>query len=102
MPESLDTFPRLLLHNAKFRADRPAIREKDLGIWQSWSWSQVAEEVRTLSCGLAAQYQLLDGLTKQQFARAMHELMLDKRIVSDKVGQYSNRNPRYVLVEVHT
>lgn len=51
---------------------------------------------------LAAQYQLLDGLTKQQFARAMHELMLDKRIISDKVGQYSNRNPRYVLVEVHT
>lgn len=55
MPEGLDTFPRLLLHNAKVRGDRPAIREKDLGIWQSWTWSQVATEVRTLSCGLAAQ-----------------------------------------------
>jgi long-chain acyl-CoA synthetase len=55
MPEGLDTFPRLLLHNAKVRGDRPAIREKDLGIWQSWTWSQVAAEVRTLSCGLAAQ-----------------------------------------------
>ena len=55
MPEGLDTFPRLLLHNARVRGDRPAIREKDLGIWQSWTWSQVAAEVRTLSCGLAAQ-----------------------------------------------
>ncbi len=55
MAESLDTFPRLLLHNAKVRPDRPAIREKDLGIWQSWTWSDVAVEVRTLACGLAAQ-----------------------------------------------
>ncbi len=55
MAESLDTFPRLLLHNAAVRPDRPAIREKDLGIWQSWTWSNVAAEVRTLACGLAAQ-----------------------------------------------
>jgi len=55
MAESLDTFPRLLLHHAKVRPDRPAIREKDLGIWQSWTWSEVADEVRALACGLAAQ-----------------------------------------------
>ena len=55
MAEDLDTFPRLLLHHAKVRPDRPAIREKDLGIWQSWTWSQVADEVRALACGLAAQ-----------------------------------------------
>jgi long-chain acyl-CoA synthetase len=48
-----DTFPRLLLHHAATRGDRPAIREKDLGIWQTWTWSQVADEVRTLACGLA-------------------------------------------------
>ena len=54
MAESLDTFPRLLLHNAKVRPGLPAIREKDLGIWQSWTWSEVAAEVRTLACGLAA------------------------------------------------
>jgi len=55
MAEGLDTFPRLLLHHAKVRPDRPAIREKDLGIWQSWTWSEVADEVRALACGLAAQ-----------------------------------------------
>lgn len=51
---SLDTFPRLLQSHARLRPDRVAIREKDLGIWQSWSWSQVAEEVRSLACGLAS------------------------------------------------
>jgi long-chain acyl-CoA synthetase len=55
MAELLDTFPRLLLQHAKVRPDRPAMREKDLGIWQSWTWRQVADEVRALACGLAAQ-----------------------------------------------
>src|SRR5258708_15826877 len=50
-----DPFPALLLHHARLRAEWTAIREKDLGIWQSWSWSQVADEVRALACGLAAQ-----------------------------------------------
>ncbi|MEO7761997.1 MAG: AMP-binding protein [Casimicrobiaceae bacterium] len=50
-----DTFPRLLLHHAAVRGDRPATREKDLGIWQTWTWSQVAGEVRSMACGLAAQ-----------------------------------------------
>ena len=49
-----DTFPRLLLQHAQTRPTRPAFREKDLGIWQTTSWSQVAEEVRLLACGLAA------------------------------------------------
>ncbi len=52
---SPDTFPRLLLHQAKIRPDLPAIREKDLGIWQTRTWAQVAEEARVLACGLAAQ-----------------------------------------------
>jgi long-chain acyl-CoA synthetase len=49
-----DTFPRLLLHHAEVRPDRAAIREKDLGIWQSWSWGQVRDEVRSFAGGLAA------------------------------------------------
>src|SRR5690242_12959289 len=56
MPEVLpQTFPRLLLHQAKVRPDRPAIREKDLGIWQTWTWAQALDEVRGLACGLASQ-----------------------------------------------
>jgi long-chain acyl-CoA synthetase len=49
-----DTFPRLLLQHATVRADHTAIREKDLGIWLSWSWRQVGDEVRAAACGLAA------------------------------------------------
>ena len=50
---STDTFPRLLLQHAAVRPDHPAVREKDLGIWQTWTWSQVENEVRALACGLA-------------------------------------------------
>lgn len=47
-----DTFPKLLLRNAKIFAERPAMREKDLGIWQSWTWAQVLDEVEALALGL--------------------------------------------------
>src|SRR6266567_2049702 len=56
------TFPRLLKKHARVRGNHPATREKDLGIWQTWTWSQVAAEVRALACGLAA----------QGFERGMH------------------------------
>src|SRR4249920_3558270 len=49
-----DTFPRLLLGHARTRPAKTAIREKDLGIWQSWTWAQAADEVRALALGLAA------------------------------------------------
>ena len=50
----LDTFPKLLMHRKEVSPDRPAIREKDYGIWQTWTWAQVADEVRSIACGLAA------------------------------------------------
>ena len=50
-----DTFPRLLLQHAAVRGNRPAVREKDLGIWQTWTWAEEAAEVRAMACGLAAQ-----------------------------------------------
>ncbi len=48
------TFPRLLLQHAQTRPLRPAMREKDLGIWQCWNWAEVNDEVRSFACGLAA------------------------------------------------
>ncbi|GAB4175251.1 MAG: AMP-binding protein [Rhodocyclaceae bacterium] len=48
-----DTFPRLAAHHAAVRPDKPAIREKDLGIWQTWTWKQVVEETYALAAGLA-------------------------------------------------
>ena len=49
----LDTFPKLLMHHARVRGERPAIREKDLGIWQTWTWREFADEARFLAAGLA-------------------------------------------------
>ena len=46
------TFPQLLMRNAAIRGDRPALRHKYLGIWQTWTWSDVAETVRSYAQGL--------------------------------------------------
>ncbi len=48
------TLPRLLQRNARDRGDRPAIREKDRGIWQSWTWREYEDHVRDFALGLAA------------------------------------------------
>ena len=52
-PKHLDTFPKVLLDLAERRPDGVAIREKDYGIWQSWTWKEVADEVRAFAGGLA-------------------------------------------------
>ncbi len=52
--EALDTFPKMLLAHARLRPAQPAMREKDYGIWQSWSWGEVKAEVEALACGLKA------------------------------------------------
>ena len=50
---NLDTFPKLLAENVRVRGDRPASREKDYGIWQTWTWAEIAGEIRAFTCGLA-------------------------------------------------
>jgi long-chain acyl-CoA synthetase len=47
-----DTFPKLLIRNAHIYGARPAMRHKDLGIWQTWTWSQVLDVVRAYAVGL--------------------------------------------------
>ncbi len=47
-----DTLPQLLADNARRRGRRTACREKEYGIWQTWSWRQVEEETQYLALGL--------------------------------------------------
>jgi long-chain acyl-CoA synthetase len=47
-----DTFPKLLAELASTRADKPAYREKEYGIWQTYTWGHVADQVRLLAAGL--------------------------------------------------
>ena len=49
-----DTFPKLLAERARTSGDRPAFREKEYGIWQTHSWTRVADNVNALAAGLAA------------------------------------------------
>ena len=48
------TLPRMLRRNAQAMAKRPALREKNLGIWQTYSWARYYQEVRDFALGLAA------------------------------------------------
>ncbi len=47
------TFPAWIEHHAQVRGDKIAMREKDLGIWQTWTWRELAEQVEQLAAGLA-------------------------------------------------
>src|SRR5918995_3471916 len=50
----LTTLPRFVLKNAREIPNRPAVREKDRGIWQSWTWRDYHDHVRDFALGLAA------------------------------------------------
>ena len=48
------SIPALLARNAARHGARTAYREKEFGIWQSWTWAQVADEVRGIALGFLA------------------------------------------------
>ncbi len=49
-----DTFPKLLVENARRIGDRPAYRQKNLGIWQTLTWREAADAAREIGMGLVA------------------------------------------------
>ena len=48
------SIPALLARNVKLYGARPAWREKEFGIWQSWTWEQGAAEIRGIALGFMA------------------------------------------------
>lgn len=48
------TVPALLRRNARAFGDRPAYREKEYGIWQSWTWKEAEAEIDALAMGYLA------------------------------------------------
>ncbi len=51
---ALNTAPELLLHHAASRGSHTAMREKEFGIWQSWTWSEMKDEILSFANGLAS------------------------------------------------
>ena len=47
-----DTFPKLLALNAATYPDEVWLREKDLGIWNAYTWKQVSARVQNIALGL--------------------------------------------------
>jgi len=50
MPEQ--TLPQFLVKNAREFPRQPALREKDRGIWQQWTWAEYLARVRAIALGL--------------------------------------------------
>jgi long-chain acyl-CoA synthetase len=50
--DGLQSIPALLHRNATQYAQSSAYREKEYGIWQSWTWAEVEEEIEALALGL--------------------------------------------------
>jgi long-chain acyl-CoA synthetase len=47
-----DTLPAMFWTAAAKRADKVWLRQKEFGIWRSWTWNQTAQEVRDIANGL--------------------------------------------------
>ncbi|THD83619.1 long-chain fatty acid--CoA ligase [Aliigemmobacter aestuarii] len=52
--EALNSIPALLARNVRLHGDLPAYREKEFGIWQSWTWKEAAAEIRATALGFLA------------------------------------------------
>ncbi len=46
------SIPALLARNVARYGNRPAYREKEFGIWQSWTWAEAEQEIRALALGM--------------------------------------------------
>lgn len=52
--DGCDTLPKLFLKKAAERGDKIAMREKDFGIWQTYSWSDYRDRAMEVAYGLLA------------------------------------------------
>ncbi len=49
-----DTLPAMFWHAVAARGERTWLRQKEFGVWRSWSWNQTASAVREIAHGLMA------------------------------------------------
>jgi long-chain acyl-CoA synthetase len=47
-----DTFPKVLAHNARLCPDAVAMREKQFGIWNAFTWAEYQRRVRLMALGM--------------------------------------------------
>jgi long-chain acyl-CoA synthetase len=47
-----ETIPAMFWNGVQQRGDKVWMRQKELGIWRAWTWSQTGEAVREIAGGL--------------------------------------------------
>ncbi len=75
-----DTYPKLLRLNAREHGSEIALREKDLGLWRTFTWNDYQDRVRDFALGLV-------------------ELGLGR---GDVIGIIGDNRPDWVAAEVAT
>lgn len=73
------TLPQLLLERSKKEGDKVAFRQKDLGIWNEWSWSDYYSAVQSFGLGI-----------QKKFSIEKYE----------KVGIIGDNRPQWVITEL--
>jgi len=110
----LTTFPRLLLKHATERASAPAMREKEYGIWQTHSWSDMAALVEQVACGLhqaglkRGEHMIIVGANRPRLyatmlaAQALGAIpvpLYQDAVAAECVFPITNADVRFALVE---
>lgn len=71
------TFPKLLMQHAAQRSSAAAMREKEYGIWQPLSWSELAQLVERMAAGMSklglkrGQHMVVIGTNRPRLYAAM-------------------------------
>ena len=64
-----DTFPKLLEERARHGGGRPALREKEFGIWRTLTWADARREIHELEYNVGG-----DGPSEILSSRPEHNM----------------------------
>ena len=95
-----DTLPAMFWHAAAGRGDRTWLRQKELGLWRSWSWNDTATAVREIAHGLMA-LGFERGQTASIMSNTVVEWVLADLAVLSCGGVSSGIYPTDATAQVH-
>jgi long-chain acyl-CoA synthetase len=95
-----ETIHRIFWNGVAERGPRTLMREKDLGIWRAWTWTQCGEAVREIAMGLVA-LGLQPGETASILANTRVEWVLADMAVLSAGGVSNGIYPTDSASQVH-
>ncbi len=95
-----DTIPAMFWNAAAQRADKVWMRQKQLGIWRSWTWAQTADAVREVAGGLMS-LGFAPGSTASILSNTVIEWVLADLAVLSVGGVANGIYPTDAATQVH-